>query len=72
MNPTQLYYLLIIVLFYAATVQQAQQQQQQQQPHMHYSATMCLKGVNVIAHIPKIYLPSVLLVLVTNVCFRAH
>ena len=70
MNPTQLYYLLIIVLFYAATVQQAQQQQQQ--PHMHYSTTMCLKCVNVIAHIPKIYLPSVLLVLVTNVCFRAH
>ena len=64
MNPTQLYYLLIIVLFHAATVQQAQQQQQQQQqqPHMHYSATMCLKGVNVIAHIPKInFILSVLL-----------
>ena len=72
MNPTQLY-LLIIVLLHAATIQQAQQQQQQQQPHMHYSATMCLKGVNVIAHIPKInFILSVLLALITNVCFRAH
>ena len=61
-------WLCVIVLLYAATVQQAQQQQ----PHMHYLTTMCLKCVNVIAHIPKIYLPSVLLVLVTNVCFRAH